>query len=489
MLSRSCVPALLIATALAGCQNPANAPGAARAETVSARPADLIADSSVSTHVTDLGGGEFDVRYVFETPQNVMFFSRSETDYRREAWHPTSEGVRLERIAGFDTLVFDTPTQEARFRVTARPDLRYEGYSDYIRFSDGSLMLFTGQFELLPGGSVEAVAALEGDINRFEGVQPVLGVRVLSPTPMIVRGERVEGEAVEISRGGGGFIYIGDGEISASDNYVGLIDPATPDWIRARFPEDLASLFSELERGWGYGLDDKATLLFAFEGYDNPGFSNKGGVLGRQLVIQSSGERLREPDDFVHDYLLWFFAHESVHLFQNVRGPHLDSPQDSWIHEGAANAMANRIMAGLDRPAIAYLRYSFANAYSTCAEALAAGPLRTATQRGQMRAHYACGEFIALMTDAALPDHTLFDFWNAMLERAEAGDGAYNLETYMATARALGMREADAARIEAFVTQGFDQPDRELTSALEDFGLNPQFDDNLQLIGLTYPTE
>jgi len=464
---------LAVFASLTACSNPAGEETA------------LLGGSGVTAIVTDQGEGVFEVHYSFAEPQSVMIFPRSETAYRAESWLALDDGAQIERLNGLDALVFDAPVREARFQITARPELRYDGYAHFVRFADGSLVLFTGQFELMPAASREAVLALDGDLSAFDGEQPVLGVKLRSDQPMIAHGERFSGDVTDISQGGGSFVYIGEGEIETRENFVGLIDPATPDWLQTRFRDDLDMLFSELEAGWGYGMPEPATLLFAFEGTDNPGFSSKGGALGRQLMIQASGQDLAEDNDFLHAYLLWFFAHESVHLFQYVTGPTVGDQQDSWIHEGSANAMANRIMAGQGEAAATYLRWARRNAFNTCSASLEAGPLAEAWQRGEGDAYYACGEFIGVMTDAALPEETLFDFWNAMLARA--GDGDISDETYFATARALGMPEAQVSRLEALVRDTLANPREELRNALADFGLDPQFDADDNLSGLTYP--
>ncbi|MBR9825781.1 MAG: hypothetical protein GYB36_08265 [Alphaproteobacteria bacterium] len=449
----------------------------------------MIPDVAVSAFVSDNGDGSFTVEYVFAEPHSAWFFSRSETEYRVDAWQALDEGVALERLNGFDAILFDEPVRRARFRLTPQPQLRYEGYSHSIRFSDGSLMLYTGQFEVLPASNREEIESLAGDLSSWTGDQPALGVSITSDLPMIVHGERVRGAALDISTGGGSFVYLGDGAIEMSENYVGLIDPATPDWIRARFPADLAYLIEQLESGWGFALPQPATLLFAFEGHDNPGFSSKGGVLGRQLVIQASGEQLREADDFVHAYLFWFFAHESVHLFQSANDRQLAEREHGWIHEGSANAMANRIMSQRGEAAQAYLHWAFGNAFETCSNALEDGALATAWQRAQSDAYYACGEFVALMTDSALTSHSLYDFWNALLERSEQEDGTYTAQTWFDTARALGMSEADVARLTALISGTLENPREELRLALADFGLDPQFGDNDRLIAIVYPSE
>ncbi|MFS2318229.1 hypothetical protein RMQ97_09845 [Maricaulis sp. D1M11] len=457
-----------------------------------AQSLELIEDTQVTAVVTDLGEGQFEVEYRFAEPHDVFVFARSQTEYRTEAWRPIDTQTPVERVAGMDALIFDRPVSSARFHVQARPDLDYAGYAHFTAFSDGGLVLFTGQFELLLAQSRESIEAMQGDLNQFDGVQPRTGVAVRSLRPMIAHGRSIAEEAVDVSLGGGSFVYIGDGDIETTPNYAGLIDPGTPDWLKTRFESDMAYLFDRLETGWGYGLDAPATLMFAFGGHDHPGFSNKGGVQGRQLMIRSSGEALREEDPFIHAYLLWFFAHETVHLFQNVKGARLAESFDSWIHEGAANAMANRIMAEQGDSAAAYLQYSFSNALETCVASLENGNLQGAEQRGEFDAYYACGEFVALILDAGTPQGDLYDIWNRMLDLAveeteEDTVPEYDRETYLRAAIDLGLDSATADWIRVLTTYPLADPRVELITKLEEMGLNPQFDDENRLTAITYP--
>ena len=435
----------------------------------------LIDGTDVTATVHDIGEGLFRVEYSFATPQSAMIFSRSRNDYRSESWHPLDPGVRLERLNGFDALIFETPTLGASFNVRARPEIRYLEYSHFVSFSDGGLALFTGQFELLPVVAREAALALNGDLSRWNGEQPLLGVRVQSDRPMIRRGERIRSGDVEISTGGGAFIYFGDSQLEASESYVGIMDQELPAWIRETFPDTLAFLFSQLEQGWGFALEQPAALLFAYEGNENPGFSNKGGVLDRQLIMQSSGQQLDQDDDYVRPYLMWFFAHEASHLFQFSRGPQLSDNRDSWIHEGAANAMANRILFEQTPENHAYWRYATARAWSGCIASLENGPLRGAALRGEFQAYYDCGEFMALMTDAMLPELTLYDFWNEMLTDAEMSDNAYNATTYFSTLSRLGVEDDLIARLSAIVDNPTEDPGSVLLQLMIDVGLEPEF--------------
>lgn len=460
--------------------------GFGEAQARSGQAADLIDGTGVTAIVTDLGEGRYSVRYLFDEPQTALFFSRSGTDYRTASWQALDAGVTIERLQGFDALLFDRPRREARFEVTSRPDLSYDGYSHFIAFSDGAQALFTGQFELLPMETRSDILALEGQMSRFAGVQPTLGVRVVSDRRMVMHGERVEGDATEVSRGSGSFVYIGDGQIEYETSYVGILDNGLPQWIRDSFPGDLDFIFGELEAGWGFALPDRATLFFAFEGHERPGFSNKGGVAGNQLMIQSSGQALREENAYIRAYLLWFFAHEGVHLFQNVAPVALRDNSESWLHEGAANAMANGLLARQGEMTEAYLRNSVGRAHTLCLATLNDGALRGAGARNQFEAYYACGEFIALMSAAALPEHDLFDIWNHMQARAAERDGYYGAELYFETLGELGMAPDAIAQLRRLALEPVEDPRHTLDALLVDFGLDPQFDERDQLVFINY---
>jgi len=437
--------------------------------------AGLVDGTDVTAVVTEIEAGRFRIEYRFAEPQTAMVFSRSGDDYRTESWLSLTDGVVLERLNGFDTLIFDERATGAVFEFRARPEIQYGEYSHFVAFSDGGLALFTGQFELLPIHNRDAALALNGDLSQWSGEQPTLGVRVESDRPMVQRGARVQGSAVEISNGAGAFIYFGDGEIEEAESYVGIVDAALPIWIREEFPNTLAFLFARLETGWGFSLDQPAALLFAYEGNENAGFSNKGGVVDRQLIMQSSGQQLDQEDNYVRPYLMWFFAHEATHLFQFSQGPELSDNRDSWIHEGAANAMANRILYERSAENHPYLNYTTARAWTGCIASLETGPLREAGTRGEFQAYYDCGEFIAVMTDAILTDYTLFEFWNEMLASAATEGDSYGFDTYFATLTRLGADTELISRLRAVVEDPFEDPQVALLQLMIDVGLEPEF--------------
>lgn len=448
----------------------------------------LIEGSNVSATVTDMGAGVFQVDYVFAEPQGAMIFSRSTGDYRAGAWTPLESGSRFERIAGFDALLFDAPVNHASFRVEAR-FARPEGdYSPFVAFSDGGIAVFTGQFELLPEAGRDAIEALEGQIDRWAGEQPVLGVRLRSSRPIIADGRSVLDETTELIEGGGSFVYLGEGSLVEGASFTGVLDPGLPEWLLASLDADLTSIFSRYEAMWGFELDEPASLLFAFGGYNAPGYSNKGGVIGSSIMLDARGEAFQQDSPQLRHQLQWFFAHEAAHLFQNAAGVETDTVADSWIHEGAANAMANAALAELTADPHAELLRVYGQAVTECNGALAGGSLASAAERDRFQAYYDCGSLIALMTAAAVPDRTLYQFWTGMQAAAREQGRGLDTAFYLETMEAFGAAPDLVAAIDALISYQISDPAGALRNALESSGLHPVFDGKGRLADMDFPT-
>jgi len=473
---RQCAIAAL-AMAAAACSGPESR----QVETVEAG---LIAGTGVTATVTARDDGRFDVDYVFEEPHSAMVFSRSGGDHRIGAWAPQSDRVRLERLNGLDVLAFDTP----RDRVSLVAEPRFvspEGdYSPFVDFSDGGLALFTGQFELLPVADAEAAAALEGRLDRWQGEQPVLGVRVRSGSRIVFDGEVREGEVEHTTTGGGAFVYLGEGEIVAGRSYVGVIDRGLPDWVLASVENDMEAIFETYESRWDRPLEDKAVLYFAFGGYGHPGFSNKGGVAGSVIMLDSSGEAMREASPDLRNYLNWFFAHEVAHQFQNVSPARHGETADSWIHEGGASAMANAIIAEMGGGP-AYLDAAYAQAWAGCLPVLETGPLRGAGARGAFGAYYDCGSLVSLIAEAGTPGGDLYAIWHAMQSVAVEMDEPVGSDLFFAAMRGLDAPAGLTNLLRRIVVDGVEDPAAALQEAMDMAGLTAEFDAQGQLTGLS----
>ena len=439
--------------------------------------------------VTRAAPDRFEAEMRFSEPKHVAFFARSAGDYRTATWTPLDPGVHLERVGGFDMITFDPPRREARFAFEPWGEPLPKDYVPVVAFSDGGAAVYTGQFELLDAPGRGAVEALGGDLSTYEGDQPHLSVTVRHDGSLVLDGDVLQDEASISGVGVGAYIYMGDIDPVVTSNYVGVLDPGMPEWLASRFDEDLAQMFDAFTERWGFALPERATLYFAFSGYEGEGWSYSGGVIGRLLMIRASGEAFRQATDGLVQRLVLFYAHEGAHLYQSASGVPLASNRDAWIHEGSADAMAFDVVSAGRDDRDSYLIATYAGALQSCADALQDGPLAAAGLRGAFRAHYSCGSLIALATDAALADHDLYAFWAVLTARTQAAadrdsyDGAFYREL-------LAELGADAVVVEAVRAIAEDEladPHGRLVALLDAAGLSPDIDETGALIGLTLP--
>lgn len=432
--------------------------------------------------------GRWRVKYIFDRPHTALFFSRSSGDYRRSTWKPVSRGVSLERLDGFDAVLMKTPMIAIEFLFTPYTQTVPKDYTPFIPFSDGGLALYTGQFELLPETDRAAIAALHGDIDRWQGEQPMFAVRVLSDKPMVHNGELRKREAVHVSRGDGTYIYIGEASLLQGADLTGVIDPGLPGWLKERVEPELAAIFDANRALWGEGLGLKATVLFAFRGFEGEGMSNKGSAVNSLLALESSGENLRTFHADILIFFRWFFAHEVVHLFQNRHGVSIDARSAAWMTEGAANAMAISVLREIGVTDDEFILDQYGDAVDDCSEYLGDGALINAAQRSQFDAFYTCGDLIAQMTAAVLPNDNLFSFWNALLARgAEAEQHQYSTADYFAVLREMGANGSVIELLRSLVYEQQADPEKTLLRAMHTTGLAPRFDDNGKLVAIVLP--
>ena len=419
---------------------------------------------------TERNDGLWRIDYEFAVPQDSVLFSRSNGDYRVNTWTPLDGAAPVERIGGFDAMVFDAPTQAASYLIEPYKEAVPKEYDPYLSFSDGGVAIFTGQFELLPAESREAIEALGGDLGNWQGEQGEMKITIRSGASMLMNGEKYQGEMSYQSRGGGTYVYVGDGTIQEGDSYVGVIDEMLPEHMRLTLDQDLATIYDVYETRWGFTLPERATLYYAFGGYEDPGYSNSGSVLGTLMVIRSKGDNLRDPHPEIRFRNLWFFSHETAHMFQSVSFGQLMSGPHSWIHEGSADAMAYGVLYGLDADASNLVHEGYQKAFDDCHTFLEQGSMATAHFDGRFRAHYVCGQIFTAAMDAALQAHNVYDLWNAAAGRSEAHIGQPD-EAFFGAFIDLGGEEQIVNQIRVLLTEELENPELQLTALVESSGL------------------
>ncbi|MEO0607092.1 MAG: hypothetical protein AAFY82_02595 [Pseudomonadota bacterium] len=446
-----------------------------------------VSGADMTVVATEIDANTWRVDFHLPSPQRSVFFSRSNGDYRRSTWTPIGTAPDLERVDGFDALFFDEATDTFSYEFAPRTDYIQGDYTPFLEFSDGGKAVYLGQFELLSIASRADLEALAGELRNWQGVQWSFGVRIKSDRPLMVQGARFEGELDQIATGGGTYVYVGDGAVIEGGSFIGVVDNELPAHILKTFNQDIADVFAAYEARWGFALPSKATIYYAFGGYNAPGTSHAGSVIGKDLVVlQSEGAGLREPNPDDRTRALWFFAHEGAHMFQNTVRQNQTRGEDTWIHEGSANSMANSVIRALPGMGDGFVMQEYRTAFEQCLEALAVGSLVTAHMDGRFAAHYSCGQIFNAAADAALPDHDLFGFWKAYSAQLE-DDTPSPAETYFETLEALGADPAVPALIRELAYQDQSDPRPHLIELMSVSGLAPAFDEAGVLVALRVP--
>ena len=373
--------------------------------------------------VTPEEAGTWLVEYAFAEPESALIFWRSLGDYRRETWVSLSDGVRIAREGSFDTIVLDSPAVSARFRVTPYEPIILGDYSPVVTISDGGQAMFIGQFHVDRVASAEAAAALTSPADWIGEMRPFTLV-MNTDAKLVALGERIDGPACFDSQDPVTYVYYGSSDVVEGESYIGVVDPGLPDWIENRFDQDLRSLYAKLERGFGSPLPQRANLLFAYGGSDSEGISLKGSVLpGALLALEVEGAQLDTSSTNVQAALLYYFAHESAHLFQarerTVR------TADSWIHEGHATAIGRRLSPGDGRWK--------EQDDELCREALQSGGSLVAA----LGTHpYECGALTWSLAERLAPHGDVYSLWDALGDEAE--DATADTERFLSVLLTAG---------------------------------------------------
>ena len=385
----------------------------------------------------------------------------------KESWRTgtvrvLSPGVRLERLGDYDALVSESgkPLPRAvRLGFTPFTDDIEAGYDAALRFSDGSVALYSDQFQLVPMPSAAAArsAPKNDDELRVEG-PPTRVTMKDRAGPVLAFGERHEDLTMT---GGGTYVLFGRAEPVDRPSITTILDPELPAWLKASLVSDLPAILARYESALGPSPMGKPTLMVSWQGADREGYSFGGSVLPGLVVMTLSGKEVLEKSPAIGNYARWFVAHEAAHFWLG-QSVHYSEPAESWITEGGADLLAFRATAatvpGYD------IRARLGRARDECAPFLANGGLAEAYKRSDdFRAYYACGAIFALAAEKA-SGGSFEDFVRALIARAGANK-TVNRKMWLAL---LNERSRNPA-ISAAIADLLDRPHADGKAALDRF--------------------
>lgn len=388
-------------------------------------------------------------------PARELRFERPAGAFRARVFEIVTPGYRLERDGDLEVLrAAGEPARIIRVRFPEFDAELTREYEFFRRFSDGSVALYTGH--LLAGtastaGAAPGAACDDCLVRRFELVPP--------PGAAVVVGGRraVRRLSWTDESGRGTYVYFGAIRPVVSDDVISVIDPGLPGWLGRRTREALPRLFALYRDRLSAAPRTRPVVLFDYKAGEATGYSSGGGTLPGLIQLGVEGRAWESESTSALEQLLHFLAHESAHVW-NGEIAHYEGTADAWMHEGSADAFAQRALRRLEVIGEArFLEYQ-TDALNDCRRGLTVTTLRESAARGQLRLAYTCGNLIALLTERSLQAQgaDLFDFWRLLIARARRQGGAYTADDYQAVWRGMGAREADLAELGAFLAGRMD---------------------------------
>lgn len=420
-------------------------------------------------------GGSWTADYVLDRDAPVWGFFRSalitesRRSWRLEQWRVLTPGVMLERRGDRDVLRTtggDPVPRHVQVAFTPRAENLEADYGT-LTFTDGSVALPTGQFDVFPLASVEAVSALPGDLNGHSlEAGPATVTWRDRGGPILFRGQRVA-EATEA--GADTYVLFGQADLVEGPRLTTVSDPQLPGWIGGAIEDFAPRVADYYTRRLGAGQTERPTIMMSWNGPTSGLTSMGGSVMPGLIVMAFEGEGVVEPSAQVLGMARWFVGHESAHFWlgQTVR---YERARDAWITEGGADLMAIRALKGID-PAWDDRR-ELQKEVDDCV-GLADQPVADAGARGEHRAYYACGAVFALAAEAAQKRATggdWFDFLQPLIAGNRA-DGVLSRDEWLSALDRVSGDPLLRRAIEVLLDEGSADPADRIARLLDRAGV------------------
>ena len=366
--------------------------------------ADGPADGPATTVEVVRRGEEWTADYRFSKPSPVWAFEDSilaregKTSWRSESWTVLTPGVRLERRGWYDILVADKGNVPDRVTIRFKPFVRdiEASYDAALAFTDGSVALYDGKFEVFPAPSVLDVEKFPVDPAGVPGVDEPMRVRMRDASgPVLLHGRRSPVASLESS---GTYVLFGGANPIESDGLSTIIDPGLPKWLGSFLGQSIPAVLDSYAQKMGAAPGDKPLLMVSWAG-PTPGMRSMGGsVLPSTIVMTFEGDAVTEENAAMRNAARWFAAHEGAHFWLG-QAIHYSGPQESWITEGGADLLAYRAVAATD-PGFD-VRGALQQALDQCIAFSREGGVASANERGAHKAYYHCGAMFGLVAERA----------------------------------------------------------------------------------------
>ena len=399
--------------------------------------------------------GTWRVTWRLPRPVSEVRFSRPGHGDRAAHWTVATAGLSLSTEAGVDRIRSSGPPFRTLEVVVAEYARKPEkDYQVFIPFTDGSVLLFTGAF----------------DVDTPEGGPSWTLAYALVPRSgeaVVVGGARHLGATTWGARGDGTYACFGTTPSTETPFGVAVVDRGMPSWLRDRTLALAPEVFARYASGTRQPLAERPTFFLSYGVDPTPGsFSFGGGTLAGvvQLDTRLGARHTGEENPEVWEKQARLLAHEAAHLWLD----HAFKPAGSagrWLDEGGADAFALRALVDLGVMSRDRFHEVLSADSAECLRLLEEGPLSEAARAGRWKALYRCGEVASFLAEAAAsrraPPWDLLQFWGQVFW--EAPERTYDEENWFSVLAALpgGPEASDVVR------RMVDRPDPSIAAAVD----------------------
>ena len=363
-------------------------------------------------------------------------------------------------------------------QLTPRGDNLEADYPVLI-FTDGSVAMPTGAFDVFPLERADAASLTEEDVagSRRQGSNARISWKDRAG-PVLAHGQRLSEGVTEDGRG---YVLFGETRVKETARLVTVSDPQLPAWIANSIEAFAPRVIDHYTGELGQGQADRPTIMSTWYGPTSGTTTYGGSVLPGLIVMTFEGQELLAPSEAVLSENRWFIAHEAAHFWlgQTVRA---ERSRESWIIEGGADLLAVRAMQAFD-PDFDDLGV-LQKEVDDCVR-LAGDPIAGAGQRGEHRAYYACGAVLALSAEALQRRATggdWFDFLKPLIEDNRSS-GVLTRGAWLAHLSSLSVDPTLQADIDTFLDQGATDPTGFIRALFDRTGVSYQLIDNRIVLG------
>lgn len=358
---------------------------------------------TVEISIERLSASQWQASWKFSAPVDAFRLYPPQLGFRSRSWQLPGDGLELEETPG-GAVISKHGSPFSQFSLRFRNDSQFEPatYVPVLPFSDGGAAIYTGHFS----GDVR-----QGD--EWVSIPSQFEFRGLAEDNTVVPAWASELSPV--------YAYVGPQRVKESQQVRMIADAQMPQWLLDTFSRSVPKVTALFSERLGFQLEHKPLVLIAAGKLrESDGYSVKGAGLERQFTVMLQGRALgigsRDREQMFEKML----AHELFHVWQQAMPGGDFNPEQAWLHEGSAEALAVQGLYAAGIWSAEELERFHREQKETCLESIAGTELSRAADEGNWTAVYACGylEFTEGVDDP-------FALWRRLAARAQDSGSPY----------------------------------------------------------------